>query len=127
MNYLGGNQMKQESKRNLSPLFLFFSISILFSACKGEFYYSDGGYWLKYQFVNESSYSIVITLDQEYKYTSGEDSMPYSSAISLNSGLSITVLVKDDSVDFMWTASNKSDNRYIYTVIDGSKVTFWER
>jgi hypothetical protein len=120
--------MKRESKRNLFQLLLVFAIAMLFSACNGyESHYHDGGYWLKYQFVNESSYSIAITLNKEYQYTPDSDSMLYSSAISLYSGSSITVWVKDDSVDFTWAASSAGDNRYIYAATDGSKVTFKAR
>jgi hypothetical protein len=119
--------MKREGKKNLSPLFLFFLILILFSACVGEVHRSNGVYWLKYYFINESPYLIFVTLDQDYNYRSGEIRMSKASPISLDSGSSVIVEVQDDFVNFSWTASDKSNNRYIYTDKNGSKVTFKER
>jgi hypothetical protein len=115
--------MKRESKRNLSLLFLFFSIPILFNTCDTT---GLNGYW-KYEFVNESSYTVYITLNQKYRLDYDDKSTPYTSEISLYSYSSYTVYIKDDSVDFAWTTSSESNNRYIYTVADGSKVTFRKR
>jgi hypothetical protein len=101
-------------------LLLFIAIATLFNACIKLL----SGYW-EYEFANESGYYITITLNQEY--TSSKAGEPHSSTIYLYSGSSETVYVKDDSVDFSWTASSVSNNRYIYTVADGSKVTFKAR
>jgi hypothetical protein len=113
--------MKRKSKRNLSLLFLFFTLSILFISCE-----IPPGDW-EYEFINKSSYSIIITLHKEFTLTKDEDSPNYYSETSLNPNSSITVYVKADSVNFTWTASSVSDNRYIYVDADGSKVTFNER
>jgi hypothetical protein len=117
--------MKQVKRKNGgSLLFLFFVTAIFLSACNAP----PSGYW-EYQFVNESSYAITVTLNQEYRLeTSKEGYTPptYTTPFSVSSNSSRIVYVKDDDVDYQWTASSAGDNRYIYVVANGSKVTFKE-
>jgi hypothetical protein len=75
-----------------------------------------GYYW--YNFVNETRYSIEVTLNHGYYRTS-----PFSLSPSSNQ----RVNVDTGSVEFSWTASSGGNNRYIYTAVAGSQVTFKER
>jgi hypothetical protein len=57
--------MKRKSKSSIFLLFLFFAASIFFGACPSMMVDMgpEDGYWA-YQFVNETKYSVVITLRQ---------------------------------------------------------------
>jgi hypothetical protein len=99
----------------------FLAALVFFSACKTPF----GGYW-EYEFDNETSHSITISLNEAYK-TSKEGS-EIDTPLNLYSNASETVYVKSDSLGFRWTAGNYSSaNRNIYPEKSGSKVTFKER
>jgi hypothetical protein len=115
-------------------LLLFIAISTLFNACIKLL----SGYW-EYEFANESSYTIQITLNKKYASSeqglSNEDELS-SSIIYLSSHTSRTVYSGDDSIDFTWIASSNSTGYYATSIIhnssidivsDGSKITFKER
>jgi hypothetical protein len=99
---------------------------VFFTACDTPL----GGYW-EYEFNNETSYTITVTLDESYK-TSTDDDTEVNTAFNLYtkssySKSSRTVYVKSGSVGFEWTANNSNNNRNIYPEKNGSKVTFKER
>ncbi|MDR0411863.1 MAG: hypothetical protein LBH75_07835 [Treponema sp.] len=85
------------------------------------------GGW-EYQFTNQTRYTISITISERYKLSLDENATWVNGSVNLYAGESKTLYgVDSDSVDFRWTASTWSNNRYIYPVPNGSKVTFKER
>jgi hypothetical protein len=127
MNYhckFSGGIMKQESKKIFLFISLVFVVSILLSACD-----EPSGGW-EYHFDNESSYGVSITLNKKYKFnrdTKDVEYPTYSTAILLSSHSSVLVYIEDDSVDFSWTASSVAENRNLYIVEGGSRITFKDR
>jgi hypothetical protein len=119
--------MKQKKFQMARWFFTGLSITaFVLSACKMPL----GGYW-EYTFENQTSYSITVSLNRAYKLVKEEtwaDKKPWlDDDLDIYSRSSKTVYIEEDSVDFEWTASSQSYNRYIYPVKAGSKVTFRER
>jgi hypothetical protein len=84
----------------------------------------------KYKFTNQTDYSLAITLSVEYSTTEKKDGNKpsYSNeTLYLSSNSSATIYIESGAVDFSWTASPVSNNRYIDTVVNGSTVTFKAR
>jgi hypothetical protein len=104
-------------------MFVFAGIIFLFfSACM-----PFGGAW-EYVFDNQTQYGIEVFLSGNYESfyeffrKDEKDQVLYISPKS-----SKTVSIDTGSVDFEWTAYSSDNNRYIYPVKNGSKVTFKER
>jgi hypothetical protein len=91
---------------------------VFFTACKTPF----GGYW-EYEFSNETSYYITVSLNESYK-TSTKESSERNTSLYLYYDSSETVYVKSGSLGFEW---DSGANRNIYPEKNGSKVTFKER
>jgi len=95
--------------------------ALLCSSCGMKF----GSY--QYEFDNQTQYSIYVTVDEEYKLSTDENALEHTGQFYLYANTTqILYSVSSDGLDFQWTASYWSNNRYIYTV-EGSKVTFKER
>lgn len=82
----------------------------------------------EYTFINQTQYTIRISISEKYRLSKDSNAVEESGDFYLYSRSSKTLYgVDSGSVDFQWTASSESDNRYIYSVISGSEVTFKER
>jgi hypothetical protein len=104
------------------------SLIIPFNACD-EFGNDKNFYW-EYEFVNQTQYSIQISVNKGYKLSNEKDSNSpeYNSDIYLYYNSNKIIYIKSDAVDFQWTASyNSGNNKYIYAVTNGSTVIFKER
>jgi hypothetical protein len=78
------------------------------------------GGW-EYEFINETSHTINISLDEKYKLSKETSAEAVSSSLVLYAKSSSTIYVEADVVKFTW---NSSYNRDIYVVEDGPTVTF---
>ena len=106
------------------------AVLVLVSSC-----INDADIWFHYEFVNETRYTINITLDKKYAVdigslvsSSGSSNPPtYDSPFSVYANNSKTVHVQNSSANFSWTASSQDDNRYIIVSSNENKATFRER
>jgi hypothetical protein len=122
--------MKERKKGSPIRLFFIAGVSVLFLFCGCDM--PSGGYW-EYTFENQTQYTIQVSLNEGYKLVrevpkeNGESSPVYTAPLQIYNKSSKTVYIRSGSVDFEWTASSPGNNRSIYPVNTGSKVTFKER
>ena len=117
-------------KRKLAAAVLVSAVLVLIPSCIDE-----SNIWYHYEFVNETRYTINITLDQRYAVNIGglvsssgsSNPQMYHTPFSVNPNDSKTVSVQNSSAKFSWTASTQDDNRYIIVSSNGNEATFRER
>jgi hypothetical protein len=118
--------------KNKSKLFFIGIVSLIipFYACD-EYSGKDKNFYWEYEFVNQTQYSIKLTVNKSYKLSKESDS-ELNDAIYLYSNSysdsNKVIYIKSDVAGFQWAVSyNPGNNKYIYAVASGSKVTFKER
>jgi hypothetical protein len=109
------------NRRRTALLGILSALGLCFFSCKPL------GGW-EYHFVNETDYTIRISLAEQYTIDKTKDldrpAEKLDSEILLHSKTSKTVYVEEASAHFSWTAESAfSGNLYINAVTDGSTVT----
>jgi len=115
--------MAERKLNHIKSLFWLLGIAVIISAC------GNGAINIPYTFVNQSDYTVYITLSKEYFTRDSEGTLVASGSntltVSGNSEIKIDIYSK--AVDFSWTTYYENDNSSVYCEVSQNKATFKNR